>query len=346
MKILVIQQKMIGDVLLSTLLCENIKKWNPSVEIDFIANKHTTPVLQNNPFIDRIIIFGDDFKKDKKLLIKFLYNQNKTKYDIIIDAYGKIESILTTWLTPAKIKIGYNKWYTKFIYSKRIDRQTIRLKNDIQLSIKNRLKLLGTIVGNDFDYVHKPKIYLNDIEKRNTKLILNKKNKNLLLMISALGSSKLKTYPIKKMSTLLDYLVEKYNAQLILNYMPSQKEEISILFDKINSKTRKALLIKKAPVSLREFILMTSVCDATIGNEGGAINISKSLNIPTFAIFSPQIDPEVWNTSSPDEIGVHIKSYNKNFNNFNLNNKEINHFYESFNFDYFIDELSIFMNRL
>ena len=346
MKILVIQQKMIGDVLLSSVLCENIKKWNPNVEIDFIANTHTTPVLQNNPFIDKIIIFGDDFRKNKKLLIKFLYNQKNTKYDIVIDVYGKIESLLTTWFTPAKIKIGYNKWYTKLIYTIQVNRQIIRLKNDIQLSLKNRLKLLDTIVGNNFDYISKPKIYLSDIEKQNIKLLLNKKNKCPLIMISALGSSELKTYPIIKMGKLLDYLVDNYKVQLILNYMPTQKKEISILFDKINFKTKKALLSEAAPTNLREFILMTSVCDATIGNEGGAINISKSLDIPTFSIFSPQIDPEVWNTSTPNQIGVHIKNYNKDFNHFNLNKKKINHFYESFEFDYFKNELSIFMNRL
>ena len=41
MKVLVIQQKMIGDVLLSTLICKNIKIWNPTFKIDFVANRHT-----------------------------------------------------------------------------------------------------------------------------------------------------------------------------------------------------------------------------------------------------------------------------------------------------------------
>jgi ADP-heptose:LPS heptosyltransferase len=65
MNVLIIQQKMIGDVLISTLICENIKKWNPSSKIDFIANTHTVPILQNNPNINKIIIFEDYFKHDK-----------------------------------------------------------------------------------------------------------------------------------------------------------------------------------------------------------------------------------------------------------------------------------------
>ncbi len=79
MKILVIQQKMIGDVLLSTLICKNLKVWNPNATVDFVANQHTLAVLQNNPYIDNIIVFKDTFKKDKWGLIKFLWNCRKKK---------------------------------------------------------------------------------------------------------------------------------------------------------------------------------------------------------------------------------------------------------------------------
>ena len=346
MKILVIQQKMIGDVLICSLLCENIIKWNPRAEIDFIANTHTLPVIKNNPHINKIIVFGDHFKNDKKSFYRFLNNQRKNKYDVLIDAYGKIESILTSWLTPAPIKIGYKKWYTNWVYSISVERQLHKFKDDIPLSIINRIKLLMPIIGKDFNYIYKPKIYLDDYEKKNAKALLINRKKSPLLMISALGSSKLKTYPIEKMSLVLDYIVRKYGAQLILNYMPNQRKEILLLLNKITLKTKQSLLFKKSPRSLSEYISIVSCCDAIIGNEGGAINIAKSLNIPSFAIFSPQIDPEVWNTSSQNQIGVHIKDYIKNFKSFKLNSKQIFSLYNSFEFDYFKQELSIFMNRL
>ena len=60
MRVLIIQQKMIGDVLISTILCENIKKKHPNCTIDFIANQNTLAVLENNPFIDNIIIFENN----------------------------------------------------------------------------------------------------------------------------------------------------------------------------------------------------------------------------------------------------------------------------------------------
>ena len=59
--VLVIQQKMIGDVLISTLICKNLKLWKPEIKIDFVANRHTLDVIRNNPYIDEILVFEDHF---------------------------------------------------------------------------------------------------------------------------------------------------------------------------------------------------------------------------------------------------------------------------------------------
>ena len=179
MKILVIQQKMIGDVLISSIICENIKLWNPKIEVDFLVNRHTIPVIENNPHIDNIIIFEDHKSDRRRNFLKFLKMHKNKDYDIIIDAYGKIESIIITLLTNAKIKIGYKKWYTKWVYSILIDRKLRKSKAEIQLSILNRLKLLEPIVGKNFKFKLKPTIHLKQEREKNIDLISIKK-KNML----------------------------------------------------------------------------------------------------------------------------------------------------------------------
>jgi len=345
MNVLIIQQKMIGDVLISTLLCENIKKWNPSSKIDFIANTHTVPILQNNPNINKIIIFEDYFKNDKISLIKFLINQKKKKYDILIDAYGKTESILISFFTPSKIKIGFKKWYSKWVYSESITRETERFDEDLQLTIKNRIKLLIPVIGSEFNYITSPKVYINESEKKAAQSKL-KNVKSPLIMISLLGSSTLKTYPLNEMIKILNYLVEEYNVQLILNYMKNQEKEALYLINSLENKTLNSIVLNKSPNSLRDYISLVSLCKAIIGNEGGAINIAKSLNLPSFSIFSPQINPSGWINSSPNEVGVHVMDYNENFQKFKLSDKEIMNFYNSFKFELFKKKLSNFMSRL
>ena len=336
---------MIGDVLISSLLCDNLKKWNPLSKIDFVANTHTVPILLHNPNINNIIVFEDYFKYNKLSLIKFLLNQKKKKYDIIIDAYGKTESLLITWMTPAKIKIGFYKWYSKWVYTESVIREKKRSNLDLQLTIINRINLLKQLIKDDFEFITKPKVYITKNEKKIASLKLGKIT-SPLIMISLLGSSKSKTYPPSKMIEVLNYLVEKYNVKLILNYMPTQKEEALSMINSLENNTLKSIALNNAPESLRDYISLVSLCDAIIGNEGGAINIAKSLELPSFSIFSPQIDPSGWIRPSDIEVGVHIMNYNKNFKSFKLNNEEIKDLYEGFEFDFFKLELSDFMDRL
>ena len=345
MKILVIQQKMIGDVLYSSIICENIKQWNSNVKIDFIANRHTLPVIENNPYINEIIIFEDFFRNKKMSFFNFLKNHNKKKYDIIIDAYGKIESIIITMFSRGKIKIGYKKWYTKLVYSILIERKIHKPKSGVQLSIINRLKLLEPLINININQKLKPKIYLKNNRKKNS-YFLSVKKKNLLIMISALGSSMQKSYPTEKMVIMLDYLVKMHPVKLILNYIPEQKKEIINLLKKINPKTKKAIIQNKTPKSLREYILTVSYCSAIVGNEGGAINIAKALDIPSFSIFSPQINPDAWYSKSQKHFSVHVKDFNNQFKGFKMKESEIKRLYETFDFSYFQKDLSNFINRL
>ena len=310
MKVLVIQLKMVGDVLLSSLICKNLKIWNPTIKIDFVANNHTLGVLENNPYIDNIIVFKDTYKNDKLGLIKFIKSFRNKRYDYVIDAYGKLESILITIFTPSKTKIGYSKFYTDWIYNKPIKR--IKSSNQkLQLSILHRLQLLEPILGDklnstDFE-IH---LTQNEEKKIAKKFDLTVKGNKKPIMIAAMGSGKNKTYPIEYLAQLIEVAFETTDAPMILNYMPKQKMEINRLIKMLKPKTKKAIQNGLTPNSLRDYIVTVSQCQAVIGNEGGAINIAKGLSKPTFAIFSPIINPYGWHTEVKNKtMAVHLEDY-------------------------------------
>ena len=56
MKILVIQQKMIGDVLVSSILCENLRIAYPNAQIDYLIYDTTKSVLDGANYIDNLIL--------------------------------------------------------------------------------------------------------------------------------------------------------------------------------------------------------------------------------------------------------------------------------------------------
>ena len=62
MKILIIQTAFIGDVILATPLIEKLHQYFPDIKIDFLLRKGNESLLDNHPYINKILVF--DKKKN------------------------------------------------------------------------------------------------------------------------------------------------------------------------------------------------------------------------------------------------------------------------------------------
>ncbi len=307
MKILVIQQKMIGDVLASSIICNNLKTLYPKSQLDYMIYPFTKPVVEENPNIDNLILFQDEYRTNKKAFLKFLFSIRKSRYDIVIDAYGKLESNLIVAFSGAKTKIGFNKLHTNFIYTKTTNTVS-QTDSNAGLALESRLNLVR-VVNNSIELDKSPKIFLTKTEIENGKKILQKHAVDFsqkIFMIGVLGSGTNKTYPFEFMAKLLDFIVKETQATLLFNYMPSQIKEAKAIYDLCQKETQNHIKIDLIPGSIREFLAITYHC-----NEGGAVNMAKALDVPTFTIFSTWIKKESWNSFENDTtiVSVHLKDF-------------------------------------
>lgn len=349
-KILVIQQKMIGDVLTTSILFELLREKYPDAQLDYLINTHTHPVVENNPFVDNFIFFTKEAETSKKVLLELGKNVKKNNYDIVIDVYSKLSSNIITLLSGAKTKISYYKHYSAFVYHYNIKRLK-KTEAKSGLAIANRLQLLKPL--NIEATETKPKIYLTQNEIDNSKLFLIDNAIDFdkpLFMISVLGSGETKTYPFPFMANIIDTIVEETKGQLLFNYIPNQEAEAKEIFNLCKPETRKHILFDVFGKNLREFLAITKHCDALIGNEGGAINMAKALNLKTFAIFSPWIDKATWNLFEDDKthVSVHLNDFKPGlFKNKTpkVLKKEIVDLYKIFIPDLFNDQLINFLNN-
>lgn len=311
MKILVIQQKMIGDVLTSSILFDALREKYPNADLHYLINSHTYPAVENHPFIDKFIFFTPKIESSKIALLKFAKSIKRKNYDVIIDVYSKISSNIITLFSGAQTKISYYKSYTTSMYHHNVKRLNHTDEN-CGLSIVNRMQLLEPL-GINFKSI-KPKIYLTDAEINDAKQLLSANNISLnkpLFMIGVLGSGPNKTYPLDYMAKVIDDIVQTTNGQIIFNYIPTQLTEAQAIYEACKPETRQQIYFHVFGKSLRSFLALTSLCNAVIGNEGGAINMAKALNIKTFAIFAPWIDKQTW--SIFEEAGINESVHLKDF---------------------------------
>jgi len=351
MKILVIQQKMIGDVLTSSILFSVLRKNYPDAELHYLINSHTFPVVEHHPDIDKFIFVTPEIEKSSIRFYSFLKTVRKEKYDVVVDVYGKWSSNYISLFSRAKIRIGYYKWYTKYFYTHPVERLKIS-KNNQGLAIENRLQLLEPICKTITE--EKPKIYLTPKEIETAKLFLESFKIEVtkpIFMISVLGSGDSKTYPFNYMAQVIDVIVETKDAEILFNYIPKQKEDAKAIYNLCKPKTRQHTHLDVFGKSLREFIAITHHCDAIIGNEGGAINMAKAIDIPTFAIFSPWIDKDTWNIFEDKNRNdsVHLKEFKPEFFE-NISTKEIkkqvDYYYSQFKPELFLNKLKVYLKNL
>lgn len=339
MKILVIQQKMIGDVLTSSILFEALKKKYPTAELHYMIYPSTRAVVENNPFIDKIIKYNTDYNINILGFLRFLSRVKAASYDVVIDTYSKISTGIIAKYSGAATTISFHKEYTKQFYT-----HTFKYKDKPQtkagLAIENRMLLLQAL-HHDFPLEAKPVIYLSEEEKTESKKKILAAGLNPdypIIMCGILGSSKNKCYPSPKMGKILDEIVlQVENAQLLLNFKPSQQPEAEQIIALCAGTTKNRIFKNLYEKELRSFIITSSLCDAYVGNEGGAANIAKALSMPTFSIYSPFIRKEDW---AIYEDGVRNKSVHpEDFS------KESPASYESLNPEFFLNDLRDFLQK-
>ncbi|WP_409416989.1 glycosyltransferase family 9 protein [Flavobacterium sp. PS2] len=354
MKILVIQQKRIGDVLISTILCNNLKKKYPESTIDFMCYSNCTDVLIGNPNIDSVIVLEEKTRKSYLSLFKFIFKMRSNKYDILIDVYGKLETNLITIFSGADYKISYHKWYSSLFYNHNMKRFDNNDETKYGFAIDNRLLLLKPLNIDNTLIDPFPKLHVSKEEDQEAIALLNKhkvSKDRKIVMISLLGSEKSKTYPLEYMAKVVDYVAENKDVTILFNYFPNQIEDAQKVFNFCSKSTQEKIHFDLLGSNLRSFIGIMNQCDIIIGNDGGAINMAKALNKPSFTIFSPYVKKNDWATFEDglQNISVHLNDFKPELINESLPHKEIKNnsaiLYQDLNPELFKSQIDFFMTR-
>jgi ADP-heptose:LPS heptosyltransferase len=291
-KILVIQNKRIGDVLISSVIANNIKKVFPDSHITYFVYDYTTGVIENNHFIDRIIVANDKELKKIPKLLKTVAELRKEKFDIIFDSYSKFQSRIICLFSGAEYRIGFKRkhktlrlpFYTHPVNF--LDEKSMICGK----AIEDRINIVNSVFPLKDPDIY-PKIYLTEEEKNYKRINSLQKP---VIMFTVLGSTIPKSMPFDYVADLINSVTNRYNVTVLFNYAPYQKEDALKIYELCNDKDQINMDIYED--SIRGFINLMNQCDILIANEGGTVHITKALDKPTFTIYSPYIEKDDWNS--------------------------------------------------
>ena len=111
-KILCIKPRGIGDIILSTIVLENLKAAFPYSEIHYLTEDFAKRAVENNPFVSKILTFN---KKD--FVLSIIRKVRKEKYDLVFDFWSNPKTAQITFFSGARYRVGYEKRGRKYAYN-------------------------------------------------------------------------------------------------------------------------------------------------------------------------------------------------------------------------------------
>ncbi|MBI2558017.1 glycosyltransferase family 9 protein [Candidatus Woesearchaeota archaeon] len=299
-KILIFALCGIGDIIMLTPTITSLKKNHPKSEITVIVRKNMPrDVLSNNPHIDKIYNYPDDFiinvwtgffKSGQKLKdlhnlvkeIKFLLLLRKEKFDVSLWAFpGETKrGAIVSLLSGAKIKMGQKykifNIKTGLFYDLTIDLDPRKHVVDCNLEYLKKLEL------NKFE--QELCLSVTNKDKKFAKLFLKShsiKKRESIIGIHPGGdkSNTEKRWPMENFIELVKALDNGKNRKIILFEGPDEEG--------ILDNFKGANIIKCKNLLFSQLCAVIGQCDAVITSDSGLGHIAAALKIPTVTLFGP-----------------------------------------------------------
>lgn len=304
-RILIVRQHdQLGDLLIATPAIRAVRKKFPHAFIAVVAREYTAPILECNPYVDEIIIFYEKlWRWNIRKAISFLRSlRGHHGFDcaIVLNTISRsFSSDLIALFSRAPYIIGpdhisHDMSRPEKIYnviSRRSPAETTEIRRNIEI-----VETLGAEM-NDFEY----DLVLKDdevlkAEKIFQSLTMNPQKNIVGVHFGALNPSK--CFPLDRLALLIDWMIEKFDAEIVLIVSPNEIERREYLVSKLIHKVHSAPIMP-----LRVLAALMRHVSLFICNDTGTLHIASSQRVATVSFHSLS-DPAIWKPPQPRHIAL------------------------------------------
>jgi len=271
-KILIIQTAFIGDVVLATPLIEKLKRFYPDAQIDFLVRKGNENLLEENPKISTLHVWN---KKEQKIrnIFRVVGELRREKYDLLINLQRFGATGLMTFLSGAKLKVGFDKNPFSFCYGRKFKHEIGNGKHEVE----RNLELISEWTDDSFE---KPKLHLSEetLEK------VEEYKTESYLTIAPTSVWFTKQWPAHKWIEFLQKT--EFVGKIFLLGAPSDFDACEHILKEAG---RDETLNLCGQLSLLESTALMKDAEMNYMNDSAPMHFASAVNAPTTAIFCSTI---------------------------------------------------------
>ena len=314
-KILIIQFRPFGDVLLATAYLEALQNRFPQASIDFLVKKPFDTLLYKNPWVSDVVAFSDQSGiRYASGRLKLFSQIRKRSYDLVIDQQSGTGSGQVVFFSKATYKLGWSTGKWRWCYNLKAQKGPVRYRSSqnfdmlTPLGIRERPHRL-------FYHVSKESLAYAVDWMRAQGLSTAK------TIIMSPGSPRTKKkWQADNYATLVDHIHQNTSMQVVILWGPKEHTDAQAVVQKAKQKP-----ILAPATNFNQGAAFLKQCRLLVCNDGGINHLAVALHVPSLAILG-NMPPEKWSPQGffPHHYHLHNPSReNKSDNQFGISPQEV-----------------------
>lgn len=271
-KILCIKPRGIGDIVLSTIIIDNLNSYFAGVKIDYLTEPFAKPCIEDNPNINKILTMGkNEFPLWVALRIR------KERYDLLIDLWSNPRTAQITFLSGVKYRVGYSYRGRRYAYN--IPATSGRGTGHAAEHNLELLKAINVpIRSKNVQY------FLSQKDKEYAKSFFSSCFQESDFVVGIIPSCGRESgrCEASKWVEICQGISKDYDAKFLIIWGPGDKDDADYICKNLGEK---AIIAPKT--DLKQMAGIISLCNLIISNDSGPMHISAALGRRTLGIFGP-----------------------------------------------------------
>jgi ADP-heptose:LPS heptosyltransferase len=280
-KILVIQLRRIGDIIVTTPVIDAVKAAYPDAAVDFLAEPLGEPVLRGYPGLNELILL----RKDN--FLKTLLDLRRRRYDMALDFMNNPRSAQATLATGAPVRAGFETPGWGLVYNRRIPRPA-----GPRYAVQNKFDLLRAVGLTPPESGVFPRIPYGESDFSGAKSWWEANGLDRFPVRIGLAPAhrhEIRQWPTSKWAALLPSLLKKDGRAVLLFGGPGEEGLLESLAKPFPGRV---FVIPAGP--LRQAAALMARCRVVASNCSGSMHLAVSAGVPTVTLYGPT-SPESWN---------------------------------------------------
>jgi heptosyltransferase-3 len=275
-KILVIQLRQLGDILLTTPIFRELKRAKPNSHLTFLSHKMGKHIVEGNPYVDLHITYHEKltFKEEIQLLASI----REPHFNYLLDFMFNPKSCLYVLASGADRKISFES-SRSILFDQVVQRGGGAYIVDEKFRLLRAMGISPESIKLDMPWGPDQLGPTLELQK-----LSSAQSRRIRVIIAPTHRRAQRRWPLLKFGDLATRLANEWNSEVIWVWGPGEEQVIDECMSHSKGNT-----IKAPKTSFRELAALIANSDLFIGNSNGPSHLAVATDTPSLQLHGPTI---------------------------------------------------------